>query len=115
MKNIQLTSLVQALKKKSVEEKAALWHRIAEDLERPTRLRRVVNLSRINNYVTDNETVIVPGKVLGTGDITRKCTIAAYTYSDQAREKLLKAGCNAMSIEEFMAKNKTAKNIKVLG
>jgi large subunit ribosomal protein L18e len=114
MKNIQLTNLIQNLRKKSIDDKMALWSRLAQDLERPTRNRRAVNLSKINRFSNDNEVVVVPGKVLSSGEITRKVTVAAYTFSGQAAEKLQKAGCIAISLQDLMSK-KDIKNIRIIG
>ena len=58
-----LIGLIEDLKKKSVEQKVNIWNKIASDLQRPTRNRRIVNLSKINRYSKENETIIVPGKV----------------------------------------------------
>ena len=66
--NPQLTELVMNLKKKSIDDGSKVWKRIAEDLEKPTRKRRIVNLYKIDKYSNDNEIIIVPGKVLGTGE-----------------------------------------------
>ena len=71
--NINLQNLVSELKKKSVEEKVAIWKRIATDLEKPSRKRRVVNLSRISRNTKENDIIVVPGKCQGEIDcITEK-------------------------------------------
>ena len=57
--NYQLTNLIEELKTKSIEEKSGFWKRIATDLEKPSRQRRVVNLSRINKFSKENETLYI--------------------------------------------------------
>jgi large subunit ribosomal protein L18e len=113
--NIQLQGLVRELKKQSNKEKSPFWKRIAKDLEKPTRQRRIVNLSRINKYSKENEMVIVPGKVLGTGELDHKVTIAAFNFSSQAVEKLKKNNCELYSIYDFMKKNPQGKKTRILG
>ena len=54
--NPLLQDLIGELKKRSNEQSVNLWKRIASDLERPTRNRRAVNLSRINRNTKENET-----------------------------------------------------------
>jgi large subunit ribosomal protein L18e len=115
MKNIQTQGLVQELKKKSIEEKVAIWKRIATDLEKPTRQRRIVNLFSLDKNAKDNEVVVVPGKVLGTGNISKKITVAAYTISKSAEEKLKSSGSSTMSIYELLEKNPKGKNVRILG
>jgi hypothetical protein len=51
---------------------------------RSRRQRRVVNPWKLDQYANEGETIIVPGKVLGDG-VHQKVTIAAYSYSDEAR------------------------------
>ena len=93
--------------------KAAIWKRVAEDLSSPTRQRRTVNLIDINKHIKEGETAIVPGKVLGVGNITKKVTIAAFSYSDAARDKITQAGGKAISLPEAI--NKNNKNMRLLG
>lgn len=101
------------LKKQSIEQKSNIWKRIAFELERPTRQQRVVNLSRIDKYCNDNDIIIVPGKVLCGGELTKKVTIAAYSYSKQTAEKLGKS--NIITIEEAMKKYPKGNNLKIIG
>ena len=61
--NIVLLNLISELKKNSIEQNSAIWKRLAIDLERPARQRRVINLSKINMHAKDNEIIVVPGKV----------------------------------------------------
>ena len=41
--NPQLQDLIKELKKKSIEHKVKIWKRIADDLEKPVRQRRIIN------------------------------------------------------------------------
>lgn len=109
-----LKSLVEELKKKSSQEKVQIWKRVADDLEKPTRIRRVVNLLRINKNVKDNETIIVPGKVLGGGELGRKVTVAAYQFSESAIDKINKVG-KAITISELMKENPKASKVRIIG
>ena len=70
--NPYLRQLIENLKKKSLELKAPIWKDIAEKLSRSTRQRVEVNLSDIERNVSDGETIIVPGVVLSTGNLTKK-------------------------------------------
>ena len=110
-----LQSLIQELKKRGSEQSANLWKRVAMDLEKPTRQRRAVNLSRIDRYTKENEIIVVPGKVLGSGDLNHKLTIAAYQFSEGALEKLEKAGANVVSLLELSKESPDGKRIKIIG
>ncbi|MFH1506117.1 MAG: 50S ribosomal protein L18e [archaeon] len=113
-KNVQIQELVKELKKLSIEQKVNFWKRIAKDLEKPTRQRRTVNVWKIDKYAKDNETVIVPGKVLGTGELNKKVNVAAFNFSDEAVSKISKNG-KTLSIEELMKSNPKGKGVRILG
>ncbi|MFA6072935.1 MAG: 50S ribosomal protein L18e [Candidatus Woesearchaeota archaeon] len=109
-----MKTLISELKKLSIENKVKLWKRVAEDLESSTRRQRVVNVYKLARYAKANETIIVPGKVLGTGDLDKAVIVAAYKFSDDAGKKIAEKG-KIMTIEELMKKNPTAKNVRILG
>jgi len=113
--NPHLNNLIVELKKKAIVESSPFWKRLAYDLEMPTRKRRIVNLSRINRFTKDNEVVVVPGKVLGSGLIDHKVTIAAFSFSDGAVDKLKKQNCDMMSISDLLQKNVKTSDIRILG
>lgn len=112
--NLQLQGLVTELRKLSYKEKCRIWNRIAEDLEKPTRKRREVNIERLNKCCTNGETIIVPGKVLGTGNLEHKINVAAFRFSGIAKEKINKTG-KAISIQELMKSNPKGKGVKIIG
>ena len=57
---------------------------------------------------------MVPGKVLSQGEISKKIKVVALSFSEKAKEKLLKANCEILSILEEIKKNPDAKRIKIL-
>ena len=97
-----MMGLIDLLRKSSIDNKIAIWNRIAEDLEKPTRKRRMINLYKIDKYTKNNESIIIPGKVLGTGNLSHKVTVAAWSFSEGAKEKIIKANGNAVSIMEML-------------
>ena len=103
------------LKKGSHSNDTNIWKRIANDLEKPSRQRRVVNISRLNRFTKENETVIVPGKVLGAGSIGHGLVIAALSFSETAKEQIEKAKGKCLTIDELMKQNPKGKDIRVIG
>ena len=114
MKNTQLQTLVRSLKRLGIEQDCKLWKRVATDLERPTRIRRMINVYKIAQHAKEGDIIIVPGKVLGDGEISTKVTIAAYQFSDVARDKLGKAG-KVLTIQELMKENPKGQKVRILG
>jgi len=111
---LELSRLIVELRRLSSKQKINLWKRVAEDLEKPTRQRREVNLYKINKYVKSGETALVPGKVLNLGNLDKKITIAAYKFSQKAREKINKSG-KAISIKELIKENPKGNKIRIIG
>ena len=113
--DIQLQGLVEELKKQAAQSRVKLWRRIASDLEKPTRHRRVVNLYKLNKFTKENEIVIIPGKVLGTGEVDHQLTIAALNFSQSALTKLLRNKSTVYSIFELMKNNPQGKKVRIIG
>ncbi len=112
--NIVVRRLVRSLVKASNTHGAPIWRRVAEELERPRRRRVAVNLSRINRYTVKGDLVVVPGKVLGSGNLDHPVTIAALSFSDKALEKIRQAGGKAISIPELVESNPRGSNVKIM-
>ncbi len=112
--NPLLRDLIEELRKKSIEHGVNIWKRIANDLEKPTRKRRIVNLYKINKYTKENETIIIPGKVLAVGDLDHAVTIAAFNFSGAALDKINKVG-KAISINELIKESPKGKRIRIIG
>ena len=110
-----LQNLIVELKKRSREQSVNLWGRVADDLEKPTRQRRVVNLSSLSRYTKENETVVVPGKVLGAGNLEHKITISAFQFSNGAKEKIEKIGAKIIPLTELSKSNPSGKGIGIIG
>ncbi len=77
---------------------------IAGKLSLPTRKQAAVNLDKISG--SKSEVVIIPGKVLSGGEITRKCKVYAMNFSKTAEEKLKKAGCETKKLIQVLKENK---------
>lgn len=105
--NEHLKELIRTLSR----DKKPIWKRVAMDLSKSARTRREVNLKSINENTKSGETIIVPGKVLGTGSLNHKLTIAAWRFSDSALSKIKEAKGEAISIKELYDKKKTGRII----
>jgi len=109
----RLQKLIIATRKTAHKEKAPIWKRISEELGKPTRTRRTVNIIKINKLAKEDETVIIPGKVLGTGLLEKKITIAAYEFSAAAKEKINKKG-KALTIKQLLQQNPKGKGLRII-
>jgi large subunit ribosomal protein L18e len=71
-------------------------------------------LGEISEMSKDGESVVVPGKVLSEGEISRKIRLVALKYSEKAREKLARAKVSFSYINEEIKKNPDAKGLRIL-
>lgn len=114
--NPQLVTLISDLKAKTREDpKAAIWRDIALRLEAPSRVWAEANLSKIEKYAADGETIIVPGKVLAAGEISKKVNVAAYSFSAKAAAAIVAAGGKTMTIRELMDENPSGSKVRIMG
>jgi large subunit ribosomal protein L18e len=105
--------MIVELREHSVKTKEKLWFRIAKDLSRSTRSRRSVNISRINRYTKKDEVVVVPGKVLASGELNHPVEVAAWQFSDAAEDKIKKAKGKVLSLKDVMKYK--ARKVKIIG
>lgn len=109
--NDSLKKLIRSLKKLSKSQNVKIWKRVAEDLSKPTRSRREVNIGDLNKHTKENETIIVPGKVLGDGELDHNVTVSAWRFSQSAKNKLK----NTVSIEKLMKDNPKGNKVRIIG
>ena len=62
-----------------------------------------------------NSKVVVPGKLLGAGTITKKVTVTAYSFTQSAIEKIEAAGGKCLSYNDFIKSNPKGTNVMVIG
>ncbi len=113
--NPELVNLIKELKINAKTHNAKIWKDIAQRLESPDRNHAEVNVSKIERYAKDNEVIIVPGKVLGAGRLTKKVTVAAWRVSGTAEKKIVEAGGEVITIKELMARNPKGSNVRIMG
>lgn len=90
------------------------WLKVAHLISMPKRKQIAMNLNEIDKMVKDNEIVIIPGKVLSKGELTKKVRVIALGFSKEANEKLKKGKIETGTIGDEIKKNKEAKNIHIL-
>jgi len=103
--------LVNLLRKRAVENKARIWRKVAERLSASARGRTEVNLYTIDRHSKEGSTVVVPGKVLANGSLSHKVTVAAFSFSASAAEKIRKAGGSCLPLEKVVESNPAGKGI----
>ena len=93
--------------------KRKIWRKLSKKLSGARRQRIEANLYRINKKTKKDDVIVVPGKILGIGDLTHKLTISCLDCSKSARDKIKASGSTLVSIEELLEQNPTGKNVKI--
>ncbi len=87
---------------KKLRAEEGLWKALSKELSRANRRRAEVNTYKLESELENGETALVPGKVIGHGEISKKINVAALNYSQSAKEKIEKAGGKTMTIEQAL-------------
>jgi large subunit ribosomal protein L18e len=111
--NPRLQSLIAELKAVSRDSGAGVWQDVADRLEKPRRTHAEVNLGQIERYAREDETVVVPGKVLGSGALEKNVTVAAVDFSSTARQKIDHVG-DAVNLEQAVETNPDGSDVRVI-
>ena len=93
--------------------KINIWKKISKKLSGPRQNRIKANLYRINKKTKENDIIVVPGKVLGIGELYHHITIACLEYSKSAKKSIESSGSKIISIEDLLEQNPKGSGIKV--
>ncbi|MFH0905785.1 MAG: hypothetical protein V1824_00435 [archaeon] len=91
-KNSDILDIINKLYTKSKLTKKEIYKNLAKVLEGPSRKMPSLNLTKLENLnvIKDDAIVIIPGKLLGSGELKKKITIYAYQASSSVKEKFPK-------------------------
>src|SRR5580693_5916295 len=90
--NPELAHLLIALRKASKAHDAPIWGDVARRLARGRHQVGPVNVGQLERLTQADQTVLVPGKLLAEGRLSKPLTVAALHYSEAARTKIHSAG-----------------------
>jgi len=115
-KHKDLAALIQKLEVSSRELDAPVWKAVAKGLNRPRRKGYEVSVADIEKNLGKKEkAVVVPGAVLGSGEITQPVKVAALKFSASAEEKIRKVGGKCLTIEKLLEENPKGEGIRIMG
>jgi large subunit ribosomal protein L18e len=105
-------TILEAKKKKK-------WLEIAGILSSPRRKKISLNLDQISRIAAEKKAksedkIVVPGKVLGEGELDKKIKLVAFSFSKSAQDKLKSNKASYSTILEEIKSNPEAKGIKIL-
>jgi large subunit ribosomal protein L18e len=112
--NRQLRMLVRFLRKAAVANSANIWRAVAEYIERPRRQRIVVNVGKLDRVAKDGDVVVVPGKLLGGGKLSKRVVVAAVKASPKAIQKVIEAGGEVLTIPELVRRYPKGSGVRII-
>lgn len=112
--NPELAHVLIELRRAAKAHEAPVWAALAEKLARPRHQVTPVNVGHLDRVTDANETVVVPGKLLADGDLTKPVTVAAFHYSAQAKGKIHHAGGKALTIPELLKAHPDGSGVRLL-
>lgn len=90
------------------------WEKVASLLSYPKRKRAKINLEKIEKEAKEGEIVLIPGKVLSNGNLTKKIKVVSLFFSKASEEKLLNSKIDTKTILEEIKLNPHFKGIKII-
>lgn len=95
--------------------KAPIWRHLEKEILRARSIRREVNISRLASVTKNGETVVVPGKVLGSGEMDHKLTVYAFSFSERAQKNITDAGGTILGLVELIGSYPDGKGVRIIG
>ena len=107
--NYYIRKLIRDLWKTKIN----IWKTVSRKLSGPRRNRVKANLYRINKKTKKDDIIVVPGKILGMGELEHTLTIACLESSKTAKKKIESSGSKIISIEELLEQNPKGSGVKI--
>src|SRR5207245_9524488 len=92
MTNQVVLQMAKELLGASKKNNAPIWSRLAELALKPSSAKRTINIGQIDKFVKDDDVIVVPGKVLGTGYLSHKITLCSFSISTSSAKKIIDCG-----------------------
>jgi large subunit ribosomal protein L18e len=112
---LETKKIIVEMEKHYKKTKEAIWLDLAERIAKPRRQRVSVNVWKIEKLakIMDKKILVVPGKILGFGELTLPVQIVALEYSADAKKKISAKG-TAMTFREALEKKIKPKEMAII-
>jgi large subunit ribosomal protein L18e len=107
--------MLSELRRAAKAHSAPIWATVADELCRARHQVDPVNVGQLERLLEAKETVVVPGKLLAEGRLTKPLTVAAYHYSTTARTKIHEAGGEALTLMELVKARPDGAGVRLVG
>ena len=110
-----LSNTIWILRNALKKNKVPIWKAVIRELSRSRSNRREVNVGQLAHVTKDKEVVVVPGKILGSGEISHKLTVWCINISEVATRKILDAGGKILPLDSLIKKYPDGKGVRIIG
>ena len=90
------------------------WLPVARIIANSTRLHSKINLDKIDDAAKPGDTILVPGKILSSGNLTKKIRLCSLGISKSAREKLKATKSEYISIIDEIRQNPKFEGVNII-
>ena len=115
MVNEHRIRMARDLKRASLRHHAPIWRRVSEYALKPSAARRSTNVNSIDAHTRQDDVVVFPGKVLGTGTISHRISLFCFGISESAASKIRQAGGRILDHTSIVSERPTGREVVLLG
>ena len=112
--SVYLIDVINSLLERSRENQSIFWRDIASRLNSSRNHYANVNLGKLDRFVSEGETVVIPGNLLSSGILHKKIRISALKASEKARLKLEESGSEFIELTELAKENPKGTDLKII-
>jgi len=112
--NDEMREFIAMAEKAGKKGGSPFWLAVAKELRRPRRARAEVNLNLVSRLTSPDESIVIPGKLLGHGKIAHRVRVASVSASPSAVRKLLESGGEYVPLEEMISRNPSGKGLRLI-
>ena len=112
---MDLDSALAAAKAAARSSKKPVYKRAVKMLSKKTAQLVEVNVGKLDMISSEGSLLLVPGKVLGEGDVSKELHVGAVAFTASAIQKISSAGGEALLIKDFVAKHGDGKGVFLIG
>jgi large subunit ribosomal protein L18e len=113
--NTLVDNMIWTLRKAFKQNKASIWRSLEYEISKARSIRREVNISRLSSVTKDGEVIVVPGKVLGSGEMDHQITVCAFSISNMAAKKITDVGGRIITLNELIDGYPQGKGVRIIG
>jgi large subunit ribosomal protein L18e len=110
-----IADTVWALRMASKSTKAPLWKDMERRLLNARSNRREVNVDKLSKFTQEGDVIIVPGKILGAGNLGHSIIVYAYSMSKLAARKINEAGGQILELRDLIQRYPNGSGVKIIG